>query len=96
MFKLPVLFFFGWVLAGCSYSPYPNQNDSLCDYRSGSDCAKSVNHKSKNKENYEYRLSFIEYDDQGYLYSPSAKRSVMESYRKIAEKDDAIKRLTNN
>jgi len=78
-------------VSGCtSTEPFRVSYSSLCKYENSNDCSSQAIHISNPGKNNQYRLSFIEYDDQGQLQLPRAKKSVIESYRNFARDNNIL------
>ena len=77
--------------SGCTTTdPFRTAFDEYCLYEKQADCADQVMEVSAPDGVEEYRLSFIEYDDQGQLLVPHAKQAVTDAYREIADESGIL------
>lgn len=78
-------------IAGCTTTdPYRTSFGEFCEFERAPDCAEQVMNVSALDSVEEYRLSFIEYDDQGQLNVPEAQKIVTDAYREIAEESGIL------
>ncbi len=83
---LPVIF-----LAACSHNGlYRGQLADECVYDNPFDCAASARQIGNRGTDEEYRLGFIEYDDQGQLRERNQQDAVIDNYLRIAGLQDVI------
>lgn len=86
MAVLPALF-----IVGCTTTdPYRKSFGEFCEFERAPDCAEQVMNVSALDSVEEYRLSFIEYDDQGQLNVPETQKNVTDAYREIAEESGIL------
>ncbi len=79
------------MVVGCSHnSNYRGSLSIECIYTTEGDCEDSARQISKNNTESEYRLGFIEYDDQGQLRQRGQQDSVIDNYLAIAGQQDVI------
>jgi len=78
------------LLVACSSNDIYRSDYKTCDYKTSGDCAKSALqvHAPDGKD--EYRLGFVEYDDQGQLRDPKQMAAVIDEYRRIAASEDVL------
>ncbi|MEK9765400.1 MAG: esterase [Thalassolituus sp.] len=77
--------------AACSHNGiYRSQLTDECTYQKEGDCKSSALQVSNTGEDTEYRLGFIEYDDQGQLWQRKQQDSVIDRYLEFAGKQDVI------
>lgn len=81
----------GLLLSACSHNAiYRKQLSDECNYQKTGDCAESARQIGNKDTHREYRLGFIEYDDQGQLREPEQQDSVIDNYLRLAGKQDVI------
>lgn len=79
------------LIASCSYDGiYRSEFNKECVYKKRGDCANSANQIAYKNSTNEYRLGFIEYDDQGQLRNRKQQDSVIDRYSAISKKQDVI------
>jgi len=79
------------MLTGCSSDEMYRGDFTLCDYNQPGDCAgNALQEHSTVAGEEDYRLGFIEYDDQGQLRDPGQMNAVLDEYRRIAGLDDVL------
>lgn len=89
--KIVITIFLFTILAGCATTePYRTKSESYCNYVKTGDChdeAMTIANEGTTKE---YRLSFLEYDDQGMPHFPQITKKILDSYRSIAANEDVL------
>ncbi len=79
------------ITTGCSNnSIYRDTFNKECEYVKEGDCARNARQVANPHSDREYRLGFIEYDDQGQLRDPQQQGSVIDGYLDIASKEDVL------
>lgn len=87
LFSVLVIF----AVSGCSTnSMYRDSFLSECTYAKKGDCANSALQVANAGSEYEYRLGFIEYDDQGQFRKREQQDAVIDNYLAIAGQQDVI------
>lgn len=77
--------------AGCTTAlPYRTQVNEPCNYQQKDDCHDESLTIGKRGTEQEYLLGFLEYDEQGMLHRPQARREIVSRYKSIAEEDDIL------
>jgi len=77
--------------SGCSHNGiYRSQLTDECTYKKPGDCTDHALQISHAGTESEYRLGFIEYDDQGQLWTREQQDSVIDRYLRIAGMQDVI------
>lgn len=85
------LTFMTFMTLSCSQDGiYLSTHSNECLYTSNSDCTDSSLQIANIGEHTEYRIGFIEYDDQGQLRDRKQQESVINNYLSIAGKQDVI------
>lgn len=78
-------------LVGCAkVGAYRTNYKDSCEYSNVGDCAQDALQKSGIGREDEYRLAFVEFDDQGQLNDRNQMHAVLNEYRNIAGKTDII------
>ena len=89
--KLTLLALASFMLAACSHNGiYRSQLSEECSYLKEGDCADNALQIGNIDAVNEYRLGFIEYDDQGQLRQREQQDSVIDSYLRLAGQQDVI------
>lgn len=78
------------LLAACSSNDIYRSDYKTCDYKTSGDCAKNALQVHAPDGRGEYRLGFVEYDDQGQLRDPKQMHAVVDEYRRIAASEDVL------
>ena len=78
------------ILSACSSNEIYRSDYKTCNYKVSGDCSKNALQLYKTDKNDEYRLGFVEYDDQGQLRDPKQMNAVLDKYRNIAAFDDVL------
>lgn len=82
---------FAAILGGCTTtSPYRTESGSICGYIKTGDCHNQSMTVGNSKKSGEYLLSFYEYDEQGMLHDPNARKKIVEKYRNIASHNEVL------
>lgn len=91
MLRLSALVLFSMMMTACSYNGiYRSQYSDMCSYQEKGDCPQSALQIGNADTRSEYRLGFIEYDDQGQLRQRGQQESVIDHYLGLAGKQDVI------
>jgi hypothetical protein len=77
-------------LAACSSNEIYRSDYNTCNYRVSGDCSKSALQLHAAGEKDEYRLGFVEYDDQGQLRDRKQMNAVLDNYQRLAASDDVL------
>ncbi len=89
--KWPVILSALLCLSACSYNgTYRSNLSDVCTFELPTDCAEHATQISLTGTDAEYRLGFIEYDDQGQLRDRAQQDRVLSEYLEIAGKQDVI------
>ena len=86
LFLLLLLLF----LTACSSNDIYRSDYEACNYKTSGDCAENALQVHAVDEQNEYRLGFVEYDDQGQLRDPKQMDAVLDEYQRIASSDDVL------
>jgi hypothetical protein len=79
------------LLTACSSNViYRSNFTETCNYRQSSDCAKNALQVHGPGEDNEYRLGFVEYDDQGQLRDRMQMQNVVDEYTRLARSEDVL------
>ena len=78
------------ILAGCSANELYRHDYNVCVYGGPGDCAANALQASALDTAGEYRLGFVEYDDQGQLRDRNQMQAVLDEYYKIASEKDVL------
>jgi hypothetical protein len=89
--KFTLLVLASVLLAACSHNGiYRSQLSEECSYKKEGDCAENALQIGNIDTDNEYRLGFIEYDDQGQLRQREQQDSVIDNYLRLAGQQDVI------
>lgn len=77
-------------LTACSSNEIYRSDYKTCNYKVSGDCFKNALQVHAPGEKDEYRLGFIEYDDQGQLRDRKQMNAVLEEYQRLAASDDVL------
>ena len=77
-------------LAACSGNVMYRSNYEICTYKRSTDCSSNALQIQAPGEEGEYRLGFVEYDDQGQLRDPRQMNEVLGEYQRLAAFDDVL------
>ncbi|MDH5611859.1 MAG: lipase [Gammaproteobacteria bacterium] len=78
------------LLSACSSNEIYRSDYEICNYRTSGDCPKNALQVHAAGEQDEYRLGFVEYDDQGQLRDRKQMNAVLEEYQQLAAFDDVL------
>ena len=79
------------LLSACSHNGiYRGNYSDECTFKKEGDCAGNALQIGGTGTDYEYRLGFIEYDDQGQLWAREQQDSVLDRYLRLAGMQDVI------
>ena len=78
------------LLAACSSNEIYRGDYKTCTYKAAGDCVKNALQVHAPDEQGEYRLGFVEYDDQGQLRDREQMDAVLDEYQRIASSDDVL------
>lgn len=78
------------LLSACSSNEIYRSDYSTCNFKTTGDCSMNTLQVHAPGENDEYRLGFVEYDDQGQLRDRKQMEAVMTDYRQLASSDDVL------
>ena len=86
------LFFLTLVLflAACSSNVIYRADYQACNYKAAGDCVTNALQVHAPNETGEYRLGFVEYDDQGQLRDRKQMDAVLDEYQRIASSEDVL------
>ena len=78
-------------LTACSSNVmYRSNFTETCNYRQSNDCAENALQVHGLGGENEYRLGFVEYDDQGQLRDRMQMQNVVDEYTKLAHSEDVL------
>lgn len=77
-------------LAACSSNNIYRSNYTACDYRAAGDCFENALQVHAPNGDDEYRLGFVEYDDQGQLRDRKQMDAVLDEYQRMASDEDVL------
>lgn len=78
------------VMSGCAQNEAYRKDFTACTYSQPEDCQQNaIQHHAPGRPD-EYRLGFVEFDDQGQLRHREQMQSVLDSFYPIASKDDVL------
>lgn len=81
----------GTFLSACSSNEmYRSKHDKFCEYVNPGDCKQDSLQIYGSGTDQEYRLGFVEYDDQGQLRDPKQMKAVLNAYREISISEDVL------
>ncbi len=86
LFSLALVLF----LTACSSNEIYRSDYKICNYKAPGDCNKSALQVYAPEEKNEYRLGFVEYDDQGQLRDRKQMNAVLDNYQRLAASDDVL------
>jgi len=78
------------LLTACSSNVMYRSNYEICTYKLSSDCPTNALQVHAPGEKDEYRLGFVEYDDQGQLRDPRQMKDVLEEFYNLAAFNDVL------
>ena len=78
------------LLSACSSNEIYRSDYTTCIYNVAGDCSKNALQVHAPGENDEYRLGFVEYDDQGQLRDRKQMSVVLDKYQQLAASDDVL------
>ena len=78
------------LLSSCASNDMYRSDYEICDYEKTGDCASSALQVSGLGSDKEYRLGFVEYDDQGQMRDRQQMNRVLNEYREIAIREDVM------
>lgn len=78
------------LLSSCSSNKMYRSDYTVCEYTDTGTCSKNSLQISGVDTDEEYRLGFVEYDDQGQMRDPQQMNEVLDQYQKIAGKEDVL------
>ena len=77
-------------MLGCSSNDIYRSDYETCNYRAAGDCSKNALQIYAEGEKDEYRLGFVEYDDQGQLRDRKQMNAVLDKFRDLAAFEDVL------
>jgi hypothetical protein len=77
-------------LAACSSNDIYRSDYEPCSYNASGDCVKNALQVHAQDQADEYRLGFVEYDDQGQLRDRKQMDAVLNEYQRIASTEDVL------
>jgi hypothetical protein len=78
-------------IGGCTTtSPYRSHIGILCEYKTSGDCHDQAMSIGNSGNFNEYILSFLEFDEQGMIHHPQARKIIMSKYREIATDNEVL------
>ena len=90
MFRLILIMSF-IALHGCAQiGAYRTEYSQICQYKNTGDCANKAIQEYAIDQEEEYRLSFVEFDDQGQVNDRQQMYSVLDNYRALSGTNDII------
>jgi hypothetical protein len=78
------------LLSACASNEMYRSDYNLCEYKQAGDCALNALQIHAPDGDDEYRLGFVEYDDQGQLRDRAQMQAVLDDYYRIAGSDDDV------
>lgn len=86
-----IIFVIIFGLAGCSHiGAYRTDIIGTCEYKTEGDCSQAALQQYAKGQEQEYRLDFVEFDDQGQVNDRAQMQAVLNQYQTIAGKEDII------
>ena len=71
-----------FLLASCTTtSPYRTKYSNTCEYFKKNDCSQQSISIGDKGQSSEYLLSFFEYDEQGMIHRPEARKIIIDKYK---------------
>ncbi len=77
-------------VTACASNDIYRSNFENCNYTTKGDCAENALQQHSSEKNDDYRLSFVEYDDQGQLRDRQQMNAALDEYREIAASNDVL------
>lgn len=74
----------------CAGNNIYRSNYVACNYKASGDCFENALQVHAEGENDEYRLGFVEYDDQGQLRDPQQMNAVLDEFQRLAVSNDVL------
>jgi hypothetical protein len=90
IFQYLITLTFVLLLASCSSNVMYRSDYEICTYKGSTDCSRNALQIHAPGEEGEYRLGFVEYDDQGQLRDPRQMNAVLDEYQRLAAFDDVL------
>jgi len=78
------------LLGGCASNDTYRTSTELCEFSQAMDCSQSSLQVSNQGRDNEYRLGFVEYDDQGQLRLVQQQQKLVNYYNQLAAEGDVI------
>ena len=78
------------ILTACSSNEIYRSDYKICNYKAAGDCVKNALQVYALDKKDEYRLGFVEYDDQGQLRDRKQMNAVLGEYQRLAASDDVL------
>ncbi|SDZ09096.1 esterase [Nitrosomonas sp. Nm33] len=79
-----------FIINGCAQKGAYRTDFTPCTFNQSDDCAQSAIQHHAPDQAAEYRLGFVEFDDQGQLHQRKQMEAVLDNYYPIAAKDDVL------
>ena len=77
-------------LTACASNTIYRSQYNTCNYKTSGDCPKNALQEAEPEKEEDYKLSFVEYDDQGQLRDPKQMNAVLDEYQRIAGSEDVL------